>query len=154
MCQIDIKTKLSGRVLILGIGNSLKGDDGLGGEVIRRLQGKCSHLLIDAGSAPENYTGKIKELCPDTVVIVDAVELGAPPGTVKIVDEKALLGGLSGFFTTHNTPLGMFIDYLKMESKSKVIFVGVQPKSIKFGEGLSAPVKTAVEILVKEFTEK
>ncbi|MBN1383730.1 MAG: hydrogenase maturation peptidase HycI [Elusimicrobia bacterium] len=150
MKPVNISSRLYGKVLILGIGNSLKGDDGLGSEVIKRLHGKTPHMLLDTGSAPENYTKKIKELSPDTVVIVDAAELGASPGTIRIIDEKEIT---SGFFTTHNTPLNMFVDYIKMESEMKVIFIGVQPKSMKFGEEISAPVDKAIENLIEEFSK-
>lgn len=152
MKPTDIKSKLSGKVLILGIGNSLKGDDGAGCEAIKNLKLKMKNeniKLLDVGSVPENYTKKIREFKPDTIVLIDAVEIKEVPGTIKIIDEKQIA---SGFFTTHNMPLNLFVDYIKQETKSKIVFVGIQPGSTKFGEGLSEPVKKAVETLVEEFT--
>ena len=63
-----------------------------------------------------------------------------------IIDEKEID---SGYFTTHNMPLNLFIDYIKSETKSKIIFIGIQPKSTKFGEGLSAEVQKAIDKLVE-----
>ena len=137
-------------LLIVGIGNTLKGDDGAGCEVIKRLQkkGQVPFYLLDTGSAPENYTKKIKDFKPETIVFIDAVEMKEPPGTVKIIDEKHIS---SGYFTTHNMPLNLFLDYIKEETKAKIIFIGIQPKSTRFGEVLSARVQKAVEKLVNEF---
>ncbi|MFA5778841.1 MAG: hydrogenase maturation peptidase HycI [Elusimicrobiota bacterium] len=134
-------------LLIVGIGNSLKGDDGAGPEIIKRLQkkGQVPFSLLDAGSAPENYTKTIKDFKPETIIFIDAVEMKETPGTVKIIDEKNIS---SGYFTTHNMPLNLFLDYIKEETKAKIIFIGIQPKSTRFGEGLSAPVQKAVEKLV------
>ena len=52
----DIKKK---KVVLLGIGNILKGDDGFGPALVHELEGKVPITCIDAGPAPENYAGKI-----------------------------------------------------------------------------------------------
>jgi len=149
-------------LLIVGIGNSLKSDDGAGPELIKRLRGvilspaksginSAKNLknieLLDTGSAPENYTKKIKDFKPETIVFIDAVEMKEQPGTVKIIEEEKIT---ASFFTTHNIPLNLFLDYIKKETKAEIIFIGIQPKSTKFSEGLSEPVKRAVETLVEE----
>lgn len=147
-------------LLIVGIGNSLKGDDGAGCEAIKNLQLKIKNgviltrtgrnlVLLDCGTVPENYTKKIKDFKPETIVFIDAVEMKEPPGTVKIIDEKEIA---SGYFTTHNMPLNLFVDYIKEETKANIIFIGIQPKSTRFGEGLSAPVQKAVNIIVNRFS--
>ena len=55
-------------LVIMGIGNELKTDDGLGPYIINyltpKLKNKNNVTLINAGSAPENFTGKIKTLNP------------------------------------------------------------------------------------------
>lgn len=147
--QVELENK--GRILIVGIGNTLKGDDGAGCAAIKNLQLKIKSeniKLLDVGSAPENYTKKIKDFKPDTIVFIDAVEMKETPGTVKIIDEKDIT---SGYFTTHNMPLNLFLDYIKEETKAKIIFIGIQPKSTRFGCGLSAPVQKSVRMLVDEF---
>ena len=63
------------RIVILGMGNELDGDDAAGIQVARRLQSSladCPHVLvIDGGNAPESYTGKIRQFGPDFVLLVD-----------------------------------------------------------------------------------
>ena len=147
--KFDIKKIDKKNLLIVGIGNTLKGDDGAGCEVIRRLKikGQLSFYLLDAGSAPENYTKKIKDYKPKTIIFIDAVSMSELPGTIKMIDEKEIS---SGYFTTHNMPLNLFIDYIKQETKSEIFFVGIQPKSVKIGEGLSAEVQKSAEKLVEK----
>jgi hypothetical protein len=56
------------RTLILGIGNPLRGDDGLGPALIKRLQGKVGAVMIDAGDAPENHLFAIAKANPQAIV--------------------------------------------------------------------------------------
>ncbi len=77
----QLRERLQGkRTLILGIGNSMRGDDGVGPALIERLQGKVSATLIDGGEVPENYLGPIEAAGPEAVLIVDAADLKAAAG--------------------------------------------------------------------------
>ncbi|MEW6557379.1 MAG: hydrogenase maturation peptidase HycI [Elusimicrobiota bacterium] len=144
----NLKKLIDSNILVIGIGNTLKGDDGVGTAVIKNLKLKMKNemiKLLDVGAVPENYTKEIRELKPATIILIDAVEMDEKPGIIKIIDEKEIT---AGYFTTHNIPLNLFIDYVKEQTKAKIIFIGIQPKSTKFGEPLSAPVKNAVTKLV------
>jgi hydrogenase maturation protease len=74
-----ILTQPNKRLAIVGIGHELRGDDGVGVTIVRRLQETCSGsdslLLLDAGSAPENCTGILRRFAPDVIVLLDAVEM-------------------------------------------------------------------------------
>ena len=64
----------SRKIIILGIGNESKGDDGVGPYIIKRLKifNKNPNLvLIDAGVVPENYIQKIINFNPETIIIID-----------------------------------------------------------------------------------
>src|SRR5579864_1501585 len=78
--------RIDGRVALLGIGDTLRGVDGVGPRIARALKflpfsDNC--LFVDAGVSPEAYTGTVREFAPDLVLLVDAVEMGAPPGHVE-----------------------------------------------------------------------
>ena len=73
---MKLEDVFKGKVVIVGIGNTMKGDDGFGPALVERLSPKVKAVCIDAGSAPENYTGKIVKEKPDTILIVDALHLG------------------------------------------------------------------------------
>jgi hydrogenase 3 maturation protease len=139
-----------GRVVIVGIGNPLRGDDGCGPAVIGKLKGRVRATCLDAGQAPENYTGKIVKEAPDTVLLVDAVHLGREPGTYEILEASEI--ERSGF-TTHDMSPRMFIEYLKGETGARIYLVGVQPERVAFGSEMSHKVKESVEEITRLIKE-
>lgn len=140
------KNILNGKVVIVGVGNTLRGDDGFGPALIERLKGKTKAACVDAGSAPENYAGKILKENPDTILIVDALHLGLTPGEYEILKKDDILNcGLS----THDISPHMFIKYLEHETSASIYVVGVQPKSLSFGEKISDRLQQALEEIVE-----
>ncbi|MBA7619579.1 Hydrogenase 3 maturation protease [subsurface metagenome] len=145
---LKLKKRLRGKVVIVGIGNTLRGDDGAGPELIGRLKNaEFSTLnpklsLIDVGEVPENYLGKIAEHNPDTIMLVDAVDFGSPPGSIRIIEQDALK---EDGFSTHNASINLTIKYLRAKTESSVFILGIQPtRNLKMGSRLSEPVKQAV----------
>jgi len=137
------------RLLVLGVGNELKGDDGGGVELARRLKEE-GYLqrgvrIIEAGATPENFTAAIRKYHPSHVLIVDVAEMGLQPGSVRIV-EKDDMAGLS--FSTHVLPLSLLIDYLQNELDAKVVVLGIEPLRLEFGRGISDPVMKGIISLV------
>ena len=143
----DIFPKIfKGKTVIVGIGNTLRGDDGFGPALIKRLEGKVKATCIDAGSAPENYTGKIAREKPDTILIVDALDLGLAPGKHEILKKTEIVNmGLS----THDISPHMLIEYLESQTAADIYILGVQPKNLSFGEGMSPEVKETLEVMTQ-----
>jgi len=136
-----------GKVVLVGIGNPLRGDDAFGPRLIERLTGKVRAVCIDAGSAPESYAGKIVKEKPDTIVLVDAVHLDKSPG------EYALLGKaeiLKSGFTTHDMSPHLFIEYLENQTQADIYLLGVQPKTLSIGDEMSDPVNQTLETLAED----
>nr|MDO8134273.1 hydrogenase maturation peptidase HycI [Candidatus Njordarchaeum guaymaensis] len=151
MAYITLKEKLKGfkRLLVLGVGNQLKGDDAAGIEFARQLKrrvGLSSEMsIIEAGVAPENFTWGVRKFHPSHILVVDAAQMGMRPGSTRIV-EKGEIAGFS--FSTHNLSLSFLVGYLEKEFDSEVIIVGIEPSNLEFGETISKPVMDAVELLV------
>lgn len=139
-----------GKTVIVGIGNTLRGDDGFGPALVEKLNGRTPAVCIDAGTAPENHTGKIARENPDTVIIADAVHLGMEPGKYDILRKDDITK--SGF-TTHDISPNMFIEYLEKETKADIYMLAVQPESVTFGGKMSDSVKNAVNKISKMITE-
>ena len=141
------------RIVILGMGNELDGDDAAGIQVARRLQialaGYDHILVIDGGNAPESYTGKIRQFAPDFVLLVDGADMGEAPGAVAWLDWEDT-DGLSG--STHTLPLHVLSNYLVMEFGCQVALLGIQIQQLNMtlGDPLSPPVAAAVEGVVAE----
>jgi hydrogenase 3 maturation protease len=102
---------------------------------------------MDVGEVPENFLGKMAECKPDTLLFVDAVDFGAPAGSVKLIDAEDLE---EGSFSTHSGSLKLVIDYLKREIETEIFLLGIQAGSLKMGTGLSKPVAEAVEKIKEE----
>lgn len=124
--------------VLLGVGNCLLGDDGVGSWVARNFKGK-DWVAFDGGTAPENFTGKIRAISPAQVVVVDAARLGLPPGSLRRVPVAKLAPGL---FTTHALPWSFLAQYLH-QFCSSLTFLGIEPLTLAAGEELSPPVKKA-----------
>ncbi len=141
---------LKGKLVIMGIGNSLRGDDGFGPALIEKLQGISDAVCIDAGTAPESYAGKVAKQNPDTILIADAVHLGKAAGEYAILTGEDIVR--TGF-ATHDISPAMFMDYLKQETGADIYMLGVQPQDVSFGSEMSeAVVKALIQIseLIKE----
>lgn len=138
-----------GKIVVVGVGNTLRGDDGVGPKFVERIKDFTSDrfVAIDAGEVPENYLGKVAKLQPDVIILVDATNMGETPGTMKVLTREAIEG--EAFFT-HKLPLSFVMKHWEDEG-FKVFLIGIQPEQLEFGKGLSSRVTKALEELVKIF---
>jgi hydrogenase 3 maturation protease len=136
----------SKKVAILGIGAQFLTDDAIGLAIAEKLQLLYHHkknVKIYMGyTAPENLTGEIKKFHPDSLIMLDAADLGEEPGAVRIVD---LTNTDAMSFTTHKLPIKFTAEYLAMETGCKCIMIGVQPKCVTDGCVLTPSVCSAVD---------
>ncbi len=139
MKQADpFRQMLRGKVVIVGVGNILRGDDGLGPMLVERLKDKVRALCINAGSTLENYLGKIIKAQPDTVLLIDAVHLGLEPGAYEMVEAAEIeQTGLS----THDISPRLLLDLLGMRIRGKIFLLGIQPQQLGLGNGVSRRIK-------------
>jgi len=127
---------LGKKVIVLGVGNDMKGDDALGKYVYDRLK---TESKIFCATMPENYIKTIKPIAPDVILIVDAADFGKEPGEIGFATSEQLQ---SSGTNTHSMS---FILFAKMLPESKLCILGVQPKSVEFGEPMSDIVKKSAE---------
>lgn len=136
------------KVAILGVGNSIRGDDAVGIKVIEILEEKKLNnvLLLNTESVPESFIGEVEKFNPTHVVLIDAADFRSYPGDTKIITGKDI-GGQA--ISTHSLPLNIFISYIEKSLKISVILVGIQPLSLCFGENLSEPVEKAASFVAE-----
>ncbi|MBU0759515.1 MAG: hydrogenase 3 maturation endopeptidase HyCI [Candidatus Omnitrophica bacterium] len=139
--MVTLKKILKGKVVILCLGNPARGDDGAGSSIAEAIKGRTDYEVIDAGVTPENYTGVIIKLKPDTIVIIDTVLFEGVAGEVRFFSAEDLR---SGKISTHDVSPKLLIEYLRESTKADIHILGIKPKSNKLGEGLSEEVKRAV----------
>ena len=143
--MINLKNILKGKVVILCIGNAERGDDGAGPRLASMIKGKAPYEVIDAGIAPENWTGVITKLNPDTVIMVDAVDFEGKPGEMKIFKGEDIR---SGKISTHDVSLKLLTEYFKESIKADIYVLGIKPQSNRLGEGLSPCIKASLDSLI------
>ncbi len=138
------------RLALVGIGSEIRGDDRAGLLVSESLKRRLAskHLpfpvrVITAHTAPENFTGELRDFAPSHVILFDCAEMGEKPGVVSILDPREFIGE-SAF--THRLPMKMFLDYLTNSIGCRVIVVGIEPVSTE----LFAPVSDAVKKSVRK----
>ncbi|MCQ2972079.1 MAG: hydrogenase maturation peptidase HycI [archaeon] len=125
------------KLILLGVGNILKKDDGAGPYIISKLEEKENILLIDGQTMPENFTGLIRKANPSHLLIIDACLMNEEPGTIKLVNREDFVNiGIS----THSMSLNYFVKYLERDLPVKVANIGIQPESMDFGEDLTLKV--------------
>lgn len=144
MVLAQLRGRLRGKVVIAGVGNPLRGDDGLGPHMIQRLRGQVKAALFDCGTVPENFIGPIRDQHPDTILVLDAADFSAQPGEVGVFEASQWRGG---GFSTHNFSLDLFADLLMADTNAEIYLVAVQPKSTGFGQAMSPEVREGCEKL-------
>jgi len=150
MLRDDLRARLKGTVLVVGIGNTLRGDDGFGPRMIERLEGKVSARLLDVGEVPESYLGRLLEQKARTILVLDAADIGEVPGTATILEADDLAGcNLS----THQMPLELFFRYVRENSHADIFALGVQPKQISLGSEMSPEVDSTAGVLSEVLIE-
>jgi hydrogenase 3 maturation protease len=143
--MIDVRGILKGKAVIFCLGNPDRGDDGAGHAIAGAIKGKAAYEVIDAGVAPENYTGVIKRLNPDTILIIDAVHFDGLPGEIRLFSGDDLR---SGKVSTHDVSPKLLIEYLRESTKAGIYVLGIKPKSNKLGEVLSEEAGNSVNLIV------
>jgi hydrogenase maturation protease len=148
-----------GKILILGIGNPDKADDGAGSLAAEALKkelkgrGHDSRASGACGSAvrkrikillgyetPESLTGEIRAFGPRLVIMIDAALGTHAPGAVFIVEREDIPDeGVS----THKISLRILVAYLEKTVGCTVVFLGIQASDLELGKPATPAVERA-----------
>ncbi|MDO8123043.1 MAG: hydrogenase maturation peptidase HycI [Candidatus Hermodarchaeota archaeon] len=142
----------STKSVILGIGNDLKADDGVGPHIIAQLENQAPVQidLINVGTVPENFISLLIEKQPEFILLLDAALMQAEPGTIRLID-KDNIGGIA--FSSHQLPLTFFIEYLESNIATTILVLGIQPLTDDFAQPISEPVQTAANQIINTLTQ-
>lgn len=142
----------SAKTVVLGLGNILHGDDGVGAQVISLL--RTDPRVPPEVSLVEGGTLGL-ELLPyvwdcTRLIVLDAVDVGEPPGTLVRMSEKEL-NSLAGNSSVHQLGVSDLVVALRMlaERQPRVVLLGVQPASTDWSRKLSNLVAATIDSLVE-----
>lgn len=148
--EVSKSASARSEVLVVCMGNELRGDDGVGVLVARRLKARgLGDLVVEAGPAPENYAGYIASRKPRVLVFVDAVEAGLEPGSVVLGDVREIEKEVS-YYTTHKAPLSLILQF---SGATRGLLLGIQVASVEMGSEMCREVEEAGEIVAEVLAE-
>jgi len=133
------------RILIVGTGNALRKDDGIGIYAAKQLREKSEYQVLIAENGLENHTGKINRLQPDKLIIIDAVNLNMKPGSFKLLP----LFEIRDF--TGNTHTISFTKLAEMLIVSEIYILGIQPADLSIGTDITEKVLHSADLIVQQF---
>ncbi len=150
-------------ILIVGCGNLLFGDDGFGYEVVSKLEKMDlpdNVEVIDAGASGAYYLMTLVDDDIKKIIVVDAIDFGLEPGTIKKIDVDELPNIKKYSFDAHNVPLAPFLKDLHNKG-IEVVVIGCQGKEftmpyIKPGlsEEVAKSVDKAIEMILEEINKQ
>jgi len=138
----SLRAWLSGakKVVIAGVGSSLRRDDFVGVQIVKNLRNKVSGnvSLLECETVPESFLEPISDFKPTHVLIIDAAILNLRPGASKLIKPEEIA---EVPVSTHILPLSLFSEYLTEMTGAKVALLAIQPKETSFGEGLTEELR-------------
>jgi hydrogenase 3 maturation protease len=155
-CKHDFEKELRewiadhGKVVLAGIGNSIRRDDFVGVKIIQDLQGKLptNVSLIECETVPESFMDEIAEFKPTHVLLIDAAVMQLKPGDVRLFDAEKVTSFPA--ISTHMLPLRVFCEYITKMSGAKIALLLIEPCNTEFGEGLTQAVTDAARKITED----
>ena len=146
-----LRAELTTGTVVVGVGNLLRGDDGVGVIVARKLAQRTGLQVFDAGGYPENIIGKLCERNPQRVIVVDSVAFDAEPGTIAWFGAEEVEGkGVS----SHTPSMELFARMVETQTGAHTVVLGIQGGSNTFGAPLCAEVANAANEVTDAFERK
>ena len=147
----DLQTFFGGeqkKVVLMGVGNPIRGDDGVGVKIIEMLEQKKLNnvLLLNTETVPETFTGDVTDYQPTHVLILDAANFHGKPGEAQLITIDKI-GGTA--VSTHSLPLTIFASYIQKTLNTKITLLGIQPKIVDFGAEISPEIKSTADEIVE-----
>jgi hydrogenase maturation protease len=142
---------MTSTVLVLGLGNPLRGDDGIGPRIVEELirRGLPEGVTAqDVGNAGLDLLNVLEGW--ERAVIVDAADMGRAPGRfVRFTPDEVRLTQASDHISLHNAGLSEVLALADALGKTlpEVVIFGVQPAEIDWRAGLSSSVEAAIPVL-------
>jgi hydrogenase maturation protease len=152
-------TGQSKKDVVVGLGNILLSDEGIGVHIVRRLAEVKERYpqvdFIDAGSAGMSLLHLIANR--KKAIIIDCAKMGEEPGTIRrfTSNEVQSIKQLS-HYSLHETDILQVINLSKQlgERPEKIVFFGVEPESLDLGQNLSKTLAGKIDSYITEICKE
>lgn len=149
---------MSSDILVIGVGNIFRGDDGVGPTVAARLR-----QLVPPGVTVLEQSGEGTSLMAawenaTYAIVVDAVQSGAEPGTIHRLDvsEKPIPANYGSHFSGHAFGVAGAVEMARLLDKlpQRLVVYGIEGLTFATGQGLSSGVNGVVETAVQQIYQE
>ena len=130
------------KVLIIGIGNYLRSDDGAGPKIIDRLISSPKVSLLNAETNIERYIEPIHNSDASVLLFIDSMSFGKNPGYCSLVSVDEII---DFSFHSHNISIIRLRDFFH----TPAYILGIEPETLRVGENLSPSVQKTVNMIVE-----
>lgn len=146
------------KVLVLGVGNILMMDEGIGIRAIEEIQNRFQFQedveLLDGGTSGIELLSYISK--KDHLIIIDAIKGGYPPGTVLKVQGEDVPACFKARISPHQLGISDLLAAATLtdELPKNLVLFGIEPKRIELGLRLSDEVKANFDKLISAVVEQ
>ena len=137
---------------MLGLGNVLLGDDGIGAAAVDRLE-RDYHIppevrLVEGGTLGLSLLDEIAQA--RHVILVDAVATDSPPGSLVRLDGSDVMDAVRERLSVHQVGVADLLNAARLIGRypASVVLLGLVPGSIRLGVGRTRLVDAALDVLV------
>lgn len=141
------------KILIIGIGNTLLQDEGIGVHIIKELQkmNLPDNIYLIDGSSGELHLMEYMNKGIDKVMLIDAIKGGRVPGTTFRLSPTEIMTTTKHIYSLHQTEL---IEIFKMidvfvRKPREIVIMGVVPKEIEWGLTLSPELQGKIPQIIR-----
>jgi hydrogenase maturation protease len=135
--------------LVLGIGNLLLGDEGVGIHAVRELERKAEHLkgveILEVGTAILDALPALEKA--ERVILLDAMQAQGEPGSVYRVP-LSRCSGSQQIASMHGFDIFRVLTLAERKEPPEVIVLGVEPAHMGWSMELSPPVTKGLQALL------
>ena len=144
-------------IIVMGLGNVLLGDDGLGVYAVRTLKNDCPHPQIsyyDGGTCGLDLLPLMEE--GSHLLMLDSIKGKGAPGSIVEIAEEKLSFSIPLKFSTHDIALPDLLALLRLrrgETLKKMLILGMVPGPLTISDELSPELQTSLPRLISRATE-
>lgn len=136
------------QVVILGVGNVLMSDEGLGVHAVMALEQGYDFApnvrCVDGGTSTQELLGDLEDL--DQLIVLDAVNSHSPPGTMVRLEGAEVPQAFTTKFSPHQVGIADLLAMLTFtgHAPKRVLVLGVEPAVLQLGMTLSPVVAARI----------
>ena len=146
------------RVVVLGVGNLLMTDEGIGVRCVEQLERNGTLgpevVVIDGGTSTNELMDDLQNL--DLLVIVDAAATGRAPGTIVRMEGSTIPSAFSNKLSPHQHGINDLLAALTLldRAPARLVLFGVEPHTLALGMELSPVVGATIPELCARITKE